>query len=105
LVVNTGCTYNIAMHVSTSERTKDPATKPNLDSSFSKKVEMVLSIFSITQKTFDAYAPPIFRMVAYSAAVTGETERRLIFTSAMSFSFFSALISERLTGFFNVFKH
>ena len=48
-----------------------------------------------------AYIPPILQTSFHSSAVTGCTERREYFTSAMSASFFSALIVAIVTGVFN----
>src|SRR5579864_2280339 len=44
------------------------------------------------------HSPPILQTSFHSSAVTGCTERREYFTSAMSASFFSALIAAMVTG-------
>ena len=46
-----------------------------------------------------AYSPPILQTSFHSSAVTGCTDRREYFTSAMAASFFSALMAAIVTGF------
>src|SRR5580692_6396785 len=47
----------------------------------------------------ERHTPPILQTIFHSSAVTGCTERREYFTSAMSASFLSALIAAMVTGF------
>jgi ABC-type sulfate transport system permease component len=47
------------------------------------------------------YSPPILQTIFHSSAVTGCTDSREYFTSAMSASFLSALIAAIVTGVFN----
>src|SRR5213595_1693810 len=46
------------------------------------------------------YSPPILQTVFHSSAVTGCTDSREYFTSAMSANFLSALIAAIVTGVF-----
>src|SRR5579872_4884720 len=46
------------------------------------------------------HTPPILQTSFHSSALTGCTERREYFTSAISASFFSALIATMVTGVF-----
>ena len=45
-----------------------------------------------------SYSPPILQTIFHSSAVTGCTDSREYFTSAMSVSFVSALIAASVTG-------
>ena len=47
------------------------------------------------------YIPPILQTIFHSSAVTGCTDSREYFTSAMSASFLSALIAAIVTGVFS----
>src|SRR5258708_31652658 len=47
------------------------------------------------------YSPPILQTIFHSSAVTGCTDSREYFTSAMAASFLSALIAAIVTGVFN----
>src|SRR5205085_1699730 len=47
-----------------------------------------------------AYSPPILQTIFHSSAVTGCTDSREYFTSAMPASFLSALIAAIVTGVF-----
>jgi len=49
--------------------------------------------------TSQAFSPPILQTSFHSASVTGCTDRRPYFTSAMPLSFGSALIAASVTGF------
>src|SRR5580693_6909446 len=48
---------------------------------------------------FHPFMPPILQTIFHSSAVTGCTDRRPYFTSAMPLSFGSALIAASVTGF------
>ena len=48
-----------------------------------------------------SYIPPILQTIFHSSAVTGCTDSREYFTSAMSANFLSALIAAIVTGVFS----
>src|SRR5437868_15348797 len=55
----------------------------------------------IVVSLFHHFIPPILQTIFHSSAVTGCTDRREYFTSAISLSFGSALIAASVTGFGN----